>query len=372
MKNLIILYNPYYEKDVIEQHLKVLIENQKVAFGKVRSKLKNIEHNFQDDLENIYKSVDSENYLQLFLTDYSSIYVAKVVKITNEDLYDLAPSYYKEKNLEVETWFLIEDICEIVRNDFEKTRDEILANFTALNFGNHTYGVYGSNYIYPLIVNQKEDRRFFEDLEDGFKYYIDIFKSPKYLAIKQNLMDFCFSSKYIYSIHPESLTNIISAEIEFEENKSDVTYDFTSVVIKYSKTMEKEIYLFMKELFKVLIKNSKDVENIEYTVTGINYKMSDILLHKPNLGTYKFLIKSNIVENAIKDNFENNSIFFFIKKTVPYYINFLQDIRNEVVHGSIASKDEANTLRNKILGVADDSILTDILKYKKKILESRT
>ena len=127
MKNLIILYNPYYEKDVIEQHLKVLIENQKVAFGKVRSKLKNIEHNFQDDLENIYKSVDESNYLQLFLTDYSSIYVAKVVKITNEDLYDLAPSYYKEKNLEVETWFLIEDICEIVRNDFKKTRDEILA-----------------------------------------------------------------------------------------------------------------------------------------------------------------------------------------------------------------------------------------------------
>ncbi len=32
-------------------------------------------------------------------------------------------------------------------------------------------------------------------------------------------------------------------------------------------------------------------------------------------------------------------------------------------------KDDANTLRNKILGVADDSILTDILKYKKKILE---
>ena len=107
MQNLIILYNPYYEKDVIEQHLKVLIENQKVAFGKVRSKLKNIEHNFQDDLENIYKSVDSENYLQLFLTDYASIYVAKVVKITNEDLYDLAPACWDAKNLATEcihTW----------------------------------------------------------------------------------------------------------------------------------------------------------------------------------------------------------------------------------------------------------------------------
>ncbi len=76
-----------------------------------------------------------------------------------------------------------------------------------------------------MIENQNEDRRFFEALDDGFKYYIDIFKSPKYLAIKQNLIDFCFSSKYIYSIHPESLTNIKSAEIEFEDNKSDLTYD---------------------------------------------------------------------------------------------------------------------------------------------------
>ena len=42
---------------MIEQHLKVLIENQKVAFGKVRSKLKNIEHNFQDDLENIFQTL---------------------------------------------------------------------------------------------------------------------------------------------------------------------------------------------------------------------------------------------------------------------------------------------------------------------------
>ena len=31
MQNLIILYNSYYQDDVIEQHLKVLIENEKVA-----------------------------------------------------------------------------------------------------------------------------------------------------------------------------------------------------------------------------------------------------------------------------------------------------------------------------------------------------
>lgn len=33
MQNLPILYNPYYQEDVIEQHLKVLMENKKVAFA---------------------------------------------------------------------------------------------------------------------------------------------------------------------------------------------------------------------------------------------------------------------------------------------------------------------------------------------------
>ena len=33
MQNLLILYNPYYQEDVIEQHLKVLMENKKVAFA---------------------------------------------------------------------------------------------------------------------------------------------------------------------------------------------------------------------------------------------------------------------------------------------------------------------------------------------------
>lgn len=47
------------------------------------------------------------------------------------------------------------------------------------------------------------------------------------------------------------------------------------------------------------------------------------------------------------------------------------NIRNEVVHGSNASKNEATILRDKILGVASDSILTDILKYKKIIIKSK-
>ncbi len=51
MNHLLILYNPYYQKDVIQQHLSVLQEKSQVGFGKIRSKLNDQEK--QDSLEEI-------------------------------------------------------------------------------------------------------------------------------------------------------------------------------------------------------------------------------------------------------------------------------------------------------------------------------
>lgn len=54
MSNILILYNPYYQDDVIEQHLKVLIEREIVAFGKIKAKFRDIKNDFSNELENIY------------------------------------------------------------------------------------------------------------------------------------------------------------------------------------------------------------------------------------------------------------------------------------------------------------------------------
>jgi hypothetical protein len=146
MQNLLVLYNPYYQKNVIKEHLEILIEKDKVAFGKLKSRLKNISHPFENKLNQLVKSINEKNYLQLFLTDYSSIYVAKVIKITKNNLSNLAPDYYKK--YEVEAWFLIDDIYEIIRNNFEAVRDKVLANFTTPNYGNHTFTLYGNCLLY--------------------------------------------------------------------------------------------------------------------------------------------------------------------------------------------------------------------------------
>jgi hypothetical protein len=371
MKNLLILFNPYYQNDVIEQHLKILKEKKQVAFGKVRSKLKTIEHSFEDQLQTIYDSIDEQNYLQLFLTDYSSIFVAKVVKVSSDDLSKIAPSYYKEKNLDVEQWFVISDMREIVNDNFTTVRDDILSNFTVPNYNNHSYAIYGNSYIYPIIVNMKEEVDYFKVEDEDYRYYTNMFKSQNYISIKENLAKYTFGNIYTNQLHPNSMDNIISAEIEYEENINDPLYDFSSVVVKYAKTMEQEIYLFAKALFKYLIKKDSNLVYINYSVQGKDYILEDILTYKPNLGTYKFLIKNSSISACI-DKYLEYQMKYFVTKKFTYYIKMLQAIRNETVHGNAPKPNEVKVLRAEIIGVANESMLIELVKHRVEFKYSKT
>ncbi|MGE4457566.1 MAG: HP0729 family protein [Arcobacteraceae bacterium] len=365
MHNLLVLYNPYYQNDVIEQHLKVLIENEKVAFGKIRSKLKNVEHGFEDALQNIYTQTSATNPMQLFLTDYASMFVAKVIEITNEDMSHIAPPYYKEKGLEVEQWFVIGDIKELVRNDFETVRDHYLANFTTPNFGNHTYATYGNKYVYPLVVEMKQPVNYFEDSEQ--LYYPNVFQTKEFLEIKNNLMLYSFGKVYVNYMHPDTMNNIISAEMEYQANCHNPLYDMSSVVIKYAKTIEQEIYLFMKKLFMFLTQKNSEILNIGYNVQSKEYMLEDIFTHKPNLGTYKFLLRHPLVENAL-ESYCSKGLKFYISKTVPYYINMIQNIRNETVHAKPPVHEDVEKLREKIIGVSGESMVLELVKTRYKEL----
>jgi len=139
MKNLLSLYNPYYNENVIEQHLELLKENGVVAFGKVRSKLRDYEHPNQDVLDSIYEETSRDEPIQLFLTDYNSIYVANVISINKNIKFIKVPKYYEE--LEVEYWFVFDDLRLIAHKDFE---------------------IYGNPYVYPMQVTMKEEINYFD------------------------------------------------------------------------------------------------------------------------------------------------------------------------------------------------------------------
>ncbi|PUD57980.1 ATP-binding protein [Helicobacter pylori] len=343
MNHLLILYNPYYQKDVIQQHLSVLQEKSQVGFGKIRSKLNDQEKH--DSLEEIYKATNEKNFLQLFLTDYANLFVAKVIKVSKEIDESLIPSYYKEKNLEVEDFFIISDLRELVREDFSLLRDQFLANFIAPN--NHTYAIYGNNYVYPLPVRLKEERSYFLGDE---KHYLSVYKSKEYLTMQENFMRFVFGKRLFYLLHPDSINNIIHAELELLQSENDLLNDFTSIIVKYSKTL--------KVLLKACTKDP-NLYDLDYEVQGKSLILEDFFTQKLNLGSVKFLLRHEKVQYHLEENLNR-----FINYPFSKSLSLIQEIRNEAVHKKAPGLHEVEKLRNEILGIEGASLLKSILTRK--------
>lgn len=359
MHNLLILYNPYYQEDVIDQHLKVLQDRGQVAFGKVRSRLNNQVNPYENELQEIYKNVSEQNPLQLFLSDYANLFVAKVIKVVDCVDETLIPDYYQQKKLEVECYFVISDLMELVRENFTLLRDKFLANFTTLN-NNYTYAIYGNSYVYPLIVKQKQPILYFDDEEDS-KHFLSVYKSDAYLQLQENLIHFVFGKNFFYLLHPSSIENLVSAELELKENINNPLYDFTSIIVKYSKTLEYEIYSFSKVFFGKLCEKNSELLKIEYEVQGKKYCLEDFFSLKPNIGTIKFLFRHPKIQELLDSKQK-----YFVFKELSEGISLLQKVRNQAVHEKAAGAKEVNHLRSEILGVGSLGILKALLKQKEK------
>ncbi len=349
MNHLLILYNPYYQRDVIQQHLSVLQEKSQVGFGKIRSKLNDQEKHHS--LEEIYKAASEKNFLQLFLTDYANLFAAKVIKVSKDIDESLIPSYYKEKNLEVEDFFIISDLS---REDFSLLRDQFLANFIAPN--NHTYAIYGNNYVCPLPVRLKEERSYFLGDE---KHYLSVYKSKEYLTMQENFMRFVFGKRLFYLLHPDSINNIIHAELELLQSENDLLNDFTSIIVKHSKTLEYEIYLFAKKVLLKACTKDPNLYDLDYKIQGKSLILEDFFTQKPNLGSVKFLLRHEKVQYHLEENLNR-----FINYPFSKSLSLIQDIRNEAVHEKAPSLHEVKKLRNEILGIEGASLLKSILSRK--------
>ncbi len=234
----------------------------------------------------------------------------------------MIPSYYKEKNLEVEDFFVISDLRELVREDFSLLRDQFLANFIAPN--NHTYAIYGNNYVYPLPVKLKKERSYFLGDE---KHYLSVYKSKEYLMMQENFMRFVFGKRLFCLLHPDSINNIIHAELELLQSENDLLNDFTSIIVKYSKTLEYEIYLFAKKVLLKACTKDPSLYGLDYKVQGKSLILEDFFTQKPNLGSVKFLLRHEKIQCHLEESLNR-----FINYPFSKSLTFIQKIRNEAVH----------------------------------------
>ncbi len=369
MVNLLILYNPYYNQEMIEDHIRILNASEnpkdaKVGFGKIRSKIRNYEHSKEEKIDTLCEEVTSTQSMQLFLTDFSSMYVCKVEAVVDTLENVVAPEYYK--SLDVERWFVVTDIREIMRDDFEYVRDQILVQFTTPNYGNHTYALYGNRYDYPLEVQQKTPLNYFENFLTEERHFTKAFKSSKYATVLQELKHYVFGKKLLYAMHPDSLEAIVGAEVQYDAHKDNNTYDFASIVILYAKAFENESYYLLKKVFEELMGYDASLENIDYQVQGRSYTLINYLTCKPNIGTNKYLLSNPKIYQAYKECYKDYGkyaeLLSLLTYSLKHAISTIQGIRNEASHGGAIDRVSCDKVRSLLLGVGRQSIMTHILK----------
>ncbi|GAA6927088.1 hypothetical protein AOH280_12120 [Helicobacter pylori] len=253
--------------------------------------------------------------------------------------------------MEVEDFFIISDLS---REDFSLLRDQFLANFIAPN--NHTYAIYGNNYVCPLPVKLKEERSYFLGDE---KHYLSVYKSKEYLIMQENFMRFVFGKRLFYLLHPDSINNIIHAELELLQSENDLLNDFTSIIVKYSKTLEYEIYLFAKKILLKACTKDPSLYDLTCKVQEQSYTIKDFFTKKPNLGSIKFLLRHEKIQYHLEENLNR-----FINYPFSKSLTLIQDIRNEAIHAKAPSLHEVEKLRNEILGIEGASLLKSILSRK--------
>jgi len=376
MKNLLVLYNPYYNQEVIEDHIRILNEQPnaneaKVAFGKVDSKRKDYEHMFGKEVNALLDTVSTQNPLQLFLTDFSSMYVCYIEKVTKELEGVKAPKYYDDLN--VDRWFVVSDIREITRNDFEFVRDNVITSFTTPDYGSYTYALYGNRYDYPLRIEQKNPINYFEEFSEGERHFMNVFKSDRHASAQHDLMHYVFGKELIYEMHPDTLESITTAEVEYMQYRDNKTHNFSSIVINYGKSFENEMYYFLRLLFEKLMAFDEKLKSIEYQVQSRNFTLEMYLCNKPNMGTNKFLLANSDIYGAYTELYSDRrkyaSLLSLLKFNLKSAIYPIQQIRNEASHGGAISKKECDEVRNIILGIGESSILSEILKCKMVVCE---
>jgi len=364
--NLIVLYNPYYNETTIEDHLDVLNENGLVAFGKVLSKLRNYKHPYQDALDNLYDSISEQNPMQLFLTDYDSIYVANVIDVVYET--DVKrPKYYE--NLEIESWFILDDLRLIVDRNFTVVRDEVLTNFKTVGEYSSTYALYGNSYVYPLQVTMKDEINYFKKEAGNYKYYRDIFKSQEQLDMKSNLIEYNFGEKRFYSFDTSTQDSLVNAELEYSQNRGTKLYNFSDVVLKYSKAVEHELWSFLRHVFKLIIEEDVYIADFKYTLNGREFPLSNLLENKAAFGTYGYILRAQPIVDAINKHLSlRGGIYNFLFKAISYYISSVQSIRNKSAHGNaITTLEDCTELRKNVMGIGKSGMISEFHRHIKYI-----
>ncbi len=382
-EHLLAVWNPLYDVNAIEAHLRVLHDAVRshraghcaeddvyVWWGKVRSqnRLAPIPH-----LEQL-KSLDTELERQdeapeahVYLTDYSSLYVAHLGEVTEEDprddpdQRDRVPAYYgtPRNRLTCDLWFRLWDIRRLIDQDILGVLHE-LQKLRNVRHDDRPVSLYGGMVDLPLIVRDSEGRRFFDgafrNQYIGGRFWVEHDSEQGGVgAIEQELRDNMLGEDAWWELGPTTRLFLATAEKLYRDHQQDMAFDFSPVIVEYCKAVEVRTNKLLWNALGKLPERERSVN-----VGG----RSEVFAKDRPWSMQRLQVLMTESRKRMDDlvaRLENGKWF---AEQFPPILSALAAFRGPAAHSQVVSKKEARHWRNQLCGIGCHGVFEELARVR--------
>jgi hypothetical protein len=377
VRHLVSVWNPAYGTDVMETHIALLRDRAKdgdedevfVWWGKIRSArrqeaLKHLHDILAVGADLLDEDGMATREVQLYLTDYRSLYVAHVAEITTDDPREdddatHIPPVYLGKEVHCDCWFRLWDIRRLVSDDTPAVVDELRKlNNTA--YHGMPVSIYGGMVDLPLIVTRPDGARYFEeDVRDqltGGVYWVEFDSEHSGIgATEKSLREDHFGEDLWARLDPGARTFIATAEKLYRDHRNDASFDFSPVVLGFAKAFEVQTNILLRDTLK-RVKSHDRIVNIE----GRSF---DAATDGPwSLGQLALIIAENREINDGLKKYLDGSGGKWVAASLPAILDELAVSRNPAAHSASLDRESVRKLRNKYIGVGCEGELVRLAR----------
>ncbi len=384
-RHLLSVWNPSYAEDAMDQHLRVLLQGARRAergeidrddvyvwWAKVRSPNRQQPLPHVSDVLALQQQIDAETETHLYLTDYSSLYVADLAEVTADDVpgdspaeKDHMPSYYEEQL--VDFWFRLWDIRRLTASDTPATIAE-LKKLRNTRYHDRPVSLYGGIVELPLILTRDDDMTFFQDLESLTEGRLwaqrDAELRGETERLRAELRASLFGRQIWDVLEAASRTFVTTAEAVFRARREDPDFDFTGPAVELTKAVETELNALVFPAIGRVVGGKRPAER-EVRVDGRLLDLGGRMPHQTLGAICGLLEREAIVKKALRTSLPHDAKW--LEGQVPHLLVPILDLRNPAAHKDPVPFERIDRLRRDVLGIGCEGLLVRIARAKIRV-----
>lgn len=380
--HLLSVWNPSYADDAMDRHLRVLLEwaerrdageaeedDVYVWWGKLRSERREQELPHRDEVLALAEQIADGVGTRLYLTDHRSLYVGRVVEITDDPVLEETPGelahmpgYYQAHD--VDFWFRLWDLRRLVQNDTPAVIEE-LKKLRNVRYHDRPVSLYGGLVDLPLLVRRADEAGWFEDMEllTGGRRWAerDATLRGETERMARSLRDDLLGERVWNALEPATRTFLASAEAVFRARRDDPGFDFSGPVVEYAKAVETELNAVVFGTLPEALAGTPPAER-QARIDGRSVDLGGKVPHQ-SLGTLRNLLEhEGTVRTALKSAL--GSTGKWLAEELPYGLKPIVRMRNPAAHDALADPEEVKLRRRRILGIGCGGLLVRVAEGK--------